>query len=167
MTGEDLGRRMEPSVSKQTIAHWEADRYRPHIDQVAQLCQILGMSADALVLGVTDTPSPRAAEIAAIYDALAAPEKARIEMMLKALGLSDAIPQTRDIDRTDRAGKPHSKVLHAAKIEEHNDQKEPEFGPALTKFFNSGRGAKDGGSSKYAAAPKTAAPARKRGGGRS
>ena len=42
-TGDDLGRRLSPPVSKQTIAHWEADRYRPHVDQVAQLCLILGM----------------------------------------------------------------------------------------------------------------------------
>lgn len=136
MTGDDLGRRLDPPVSKQTIAHWEAGRYRPHIDQVAQLCKILGLSADALVLGGSIGLSPRAAEIAAAYDSLHETERSRVELMLMAMGISG------ETDKTNREG------IHASPLSNQAptiNKSGPMYGPALTKAFEAGKGVRDAG----------------------
>ena len=152
MTGDDLGRRISPPVSKQTIAHWEADRYRPHVDQVAQLCLILGMSADTLVLGVGDAPSPRAAEIAALYDAATQTDKARIEMMLQAMALGAA---SSEVGTSTGAGK-HPEIATNVKNATVQTQSDTmKFGPALKAAFSFNRDVSANGESvKAAAAPK-------------
>ena len=151
MTGDDLGRRLDPPVSKQTIAHWEAGRYRPHIDQVAQLCAILGLSADALVLGGEIGLSPRAAEIAAAYDRLQEGEKSRVELMLMAMGIEDVT--NRKTVKTNREG------IHASPLSNQPPTigaSGPVYGPALTKAFEAGKGVRNaGGQSGGASKPRS------------
>lgn len=141
MTGDDLGRRLDPPVSKQTIAHWEAGRYRPHIDQVAQLCGILHMSADALVLGGAGGLSPRGVEIAAMYDSLHKEGRDRVELMLMALGLSSEIEKNnvefdREGIRPSNSSNQESTIKKAA----------PSYGPALTRAFKAAKGVRDADS---------------------
>ena len=95
MSGEALGLRLTPTVSKQTVAHWEKGRYRPNVDQVEQLCRILRMSADSLVIGAGGQNSPGALDLADFYDQLSAEDQGRIGRMIKA-----AIAQPSDASKS-------------------------------------------------------------------
>lgn len=69
LTGERLGEAL--GVSKQTIAHWEANRYEPRLMHLARLCEVLGVTADWLLTGRSVEPlSPSAIEQGRFYDAL-------------------------------------------------------------------------------------------------
>ena len=82
LTGTALGLLLEPPVTKQTIAHWEAERYNPHVGQVAQLCKLLRVSADVLVIGDKPSFSPRATELALMFDALSPESQSHWEPIL-------------------------------------------------------------------------------------
>ena len=86
MSGDTLGKLLDPPVSKQTITHWEKERYRPNVDQLEQLCGALRISADALILGATGTLSPSALRWADTYDRFPPIEQERMDRMLKAAG---------------------------------------------------------------------------------
>ena len=83
-----LGQSMSPKVSKQTVSNWEHGRNLPNVDQAAQLCRILSISADYLVNGIEGGFSGRAAEIAALYDSVNPAMREKIEDALKLIGLS-------------------------------------------------------------------------------
>lgn len=51
LSGEALGKMLDPQVSKQSISHWEKGEHPPDVNQVQQLCAALGVSADDLILG--------------------------------------------------------------------------------------------------------------------
>lgn len=87
LTGESLGVKLAPPVSKQTIAHWEANRHFPVVSHVRQLCEILQVSADALVLGHVSGLSPAARSLAQAYDALQPAARARLNLILQGLEL--------------------------------------------------------------------------------
>ena len=82
LTGTALGLLLEPPVTKQTIAHWEAERYNPHVGQVAQLCKLLRVSADVLVMGIQPSFSSRATELALMFDSLSLESKNHWEPIL-------------------------------------------------------------------------------------
>lgn len=88
ITLSGLGKRMSPEVSKQIVSNWEHGRNLPNVDQAAQLCRILSMSADYLVNGIEGGFSGRAAEIAALYDSVNPAMREKIEDALKLIGLS-------------------------------------------------------------------------------
>lgn len=139
LTGEDLGGRLSPPVSKQTIAHWEADRYRPHIDQVAQLCLVLKVSADELVLGEANALSPRAVEIARLFDSLLDTDQSRMELMIEAMGLGAS---ETSLVNSDRDGKAPTKVVIAEPtMEALSKTKRAHLG--LREFQVTGKGLND------------------------
>lgn len=41
-----------PGVTRQNISHWETDRHPPNLAQFEKLCELLGVSADWLLLGI-------------------------------------------------------------------------------------------------------------------
>jgi transcriptional regulator with XRE-family HTH domain len=64
---EALGKLMG-EMSKQGISHWETGRYEPNIAQLTKLCEVLGCSADWLLLGqAPEGLPPDAMEVARIY----------------------------------------------------------------------------------------------------
>lgn len=85
LTGESLGAKLVPHVSKQTIAHWEANRHFPIVPHVRQLCEILQVSADALLFGQTSGMSPAAHALAQAYDALSPAARARLNLVLQGM----------------------------------------------------------------------------------
>lgn len=85
LTGESLGAKLVPQVSKQTIAHWEANRHFPVVPHVRQLCEILQVSADALLLGRANGMSPAARALAQAYDALDPAARARLNLVLQGM----------------------------------------------------------------------------------
>lgn len=91
LTGEKLGERL--GVSKQTIAHWEANRYEPKLVYLAKLCEVLDVSADWLLTGRSiENLSPAAVKQGRFYDALSQEGRRRWEaarMLIKG-GSSDA-----------------------------------------------------------------------------
>lgn len=92
LSGESLGGKLAPSVSKQTIAHWEANRHFPIVPHVRQLCEILHVSADALVLGRSSGISPAARALAHAYDALEPAARSRLNLVLQGM---EVLPTTR------------------------------------------------------------------------
>jgi transcriptional regulator with XRE-family HTH domain len=85
LSGQSLGDKLSPSVSKQTIAHWEANRHFPILPHVRQLCEILGVSADSLVLGRVNGISPAARALAHAYDALEPAARSRLNLVLQGM----------------------------------------------------------------------------------
>jgi transcriptional regulator with XRE-family HTH domain len=85
LSGESLGGKLAPPVSKQTIAHWEANRHFPVVTHVRQICEILGVSADALVLGRANGMSPAARALAQAYDDLEPAARSRLNLVLQGM----------------------------------------------------------------------------------
>lgn len=99
MTGEALGKRIEPPVSKQMVAHWEKGRYPPNIRQLVCLCNALQISADALLLGVKGPLSESAMFLGMRLD--------RIEDQdIKATAMAEAITVIQSHFRQSRGGWP-------------------------------------------------------------
>jgi transcriptional regulator with XRE-family HTH domain len=64
--GEALG-----GTAKQTISHWEKGRYEPNIVQLQRLCELLGCTADWLILNKSPGKlGPDALDQAKFYDSL-------------------------------------------------------------------------------------------------
>lgn len=96
LTGDKLGALI--GVSKQTIAHWEANRYEPKIVYLAKLSEVLGVSVDWLVTGKTiETLSPAAIKQGRFYEALSLEGRRRWETakMLIREGVPDATVEKR------------------------------------------------------------------------
>jgi DNA-binding XRE family transcriptional regulator len=55
LTQSALGERLK-GVTKQSVSHWECDRYEPNLSQLRALCEALGVSADHL-LGISQQPA--------------------------------------------------------------------------------------------------------------
>lgn len=137
MTGTELGARLEPPVSKQTIAHWESNRYRPQVEQIAQLCQVLNVSADALVRGMVKALSPRAIAIANAYDSMSEADRAHWDLILMAMP-----SQFETVD--DKAGKPAiSSDLTGRTMTSATMVKQ--LGPGLRDALIVGKGVKNAG----------------------
>lgn len=81
-SGTQLGELLDPPMSKQAIAHWEGGRYEPQVSHVIQLCKVLNVSADYLVLGSVASVSARALRIASQYDALDVDQKSQWDLIL-------------------------------------------------------------------------------------
>jgi transcriptional regulator with XRE-family HTH domain len=145
MTGTDLGSRMEPPVSKQTIAHWEADRYKPQVDQVAQLCAILHVSADALVHGTTSALSPAANGLANAYDALSPEDRAQWDLILRAMPRGNKSPVYQNAKTDEKTGKPPNSSARSDTTMDRSASAEKQLGPALRDALIIGTGAKDAG----------------------
>jgi transcriptional regulator with XRE-family HTH domain len=77
---------------------------------------------------------------------------------IKALISSSPPAEASNSDRMTGAGIPRSTAIHKTRAKEHNEVAEPKFGPALSKFFNTGKGGKNERSNT------NAAPAKKRSG---
>lgn len=91
LTGEKLGELL--GVSKQTIAHWEANRYEPKLMYLARLCDVLDVSADWLLTGKSvEHLSPAAVKQGRFYDALSVDGRRKWETakLLIREGVSDA-----------------------------------------------------------------------------
>lgn len=88
------------------------------------------------------------------------PQALHVLQQIKALV---TLPYSPTPVNSDRMGKPDRKVLPEPSSSGHNVNVEPEFGPALTKLFSSGRGIKNGTSAELPAKPKTAAPKKRSG----
>jgi transcriptional regulator with XRE-family HTH domain len=96
LTGEKLGDLL--GVSKQTIAHWEANRYEPKLMYLARLCEVLDVSADWLLTGKSvEHLSPAAVKQGRFYDALSAEGRRKWETakLLIREGASDATIERR------------------------------------------------------------------------
>jgi transcriptional regulator with XRE-family HTH domain len=145
MTGTDLGNRMDPPVSKQTIAHWEGDRYKPQVDQIAQLCDILNVSADALVRGSTQALSPAAQRLAIDYDALTEIERAQWDLILRAMPKGGKTPVSQIAKTDGKSGKPANLSVHGDTTMVQSASAEKQLGPALRDALITGTGAKDAG----------------------
>jgi transcriptional regulator with XRE-family HTH domain len=75
--GEALG-----GQAKQTISHWETGRYEPSIVQIQRLCEVLGCSAEWLILNKSPAKlGPDALDQAKFYDALSPEAKKRWKTM--------------------------------------------------------------------------------------
>jgi len=96
LTGEKLGEAL--GVSKQTIAHWEANRYEPKLIFLVKLCEVLDVTADWLLTGKSvEHLSPAAVKQGRFYDALSQDGRRRWETakMLIREGVSDAMVEKR------------------------------------------------------------------------
>lgn len=96
LTGEKLGDLL--GVSKQTIAHWEANRYEPKLIYLARLCEVLDVSADWLLTGKSvEHLSPAAVKQGRFYDALSNEGRRKWETakLLIREGVSDATIEKR------------------------------------------------------------------------
>jgi ribosome-binding protein aMBF1 (putative translation factor) len=53
LSGAALGALINPEdpITRQNVSHWETDRHTPSLTQFAQLCELLDVSADWLLLG--------------------------------------------------------------------------------------------------------------------
>lgn len=103
LTGEKLGERL--GVSKQTIAHWEANRYEPKLVYLAKLSDVLDVSVDWLVTGKSiESLSPAAVKQGRFYDALSLDGRRKWEAA-KML-IRDASPRVADERRTATAATP-------------------------------------------------------------
>lgn len=95
LTGEKLGEML--GVSKQTIAHWEANRYEPKLVYLANLCERLGVSADYLLTGRAIAGlSPAAVKQARFWESLTPEEKRKWEaakMLIREEGKADRPPR--------------------------------------------------------------------------
>ena len=121
LTGAELGQRLDPPMSKQAIAHWEGNRYRPQVDHIVQLCAVLNVSADYLVLGSVANVSKRAMEIAAQYDALDPDQKAQWDLILQGMPNASYVRYRTEgkhlnvIENTGHSMKPTAKKISARK----------------------------------------------------
>lgn len=70
MSGAALGKRLTSDVTRQTVSHWEKNRTKPDVDQLIELCAVLKVSADYLLLGEMKKLSPEARKIAGWFDDL-------------------------------------------------------------------------------------------------
>lgn len=145
MTGTDLGNRMDPPVSKQTIAHWEGDRYKPQVEQIAQLCDILNISADALVRGYIESFSPAAARLAIDYDALSDAERAQWDLILRAMPKGNLLPMSQTAKSDEKTGKPANSLQRRDTTMNQSAPAEKQLGPALRDALIVGTGVKDAG----------------------
>jgi transcriptional regulator with XRE-family HTH domain len=96
LTGDKLGEKL--GVSKQTVSHWEAERYEPNIHQLIKLSELLEVSCDWLITGRSaEAMSPAAMRQAKFYDSLSPDEQRRFETMkmLMMPGASDATIERR------------------------------------------------------------------------
>lgn len=55
---EKLGEAPSEKSKKQGISHWEKDRFQPNLEQLGALCEVLGCTADYLLLGKTPENLP-------------------------------------------------------------------------------------------------------------
>lgn len=81
LSGEALGGRL--GVSKQTISHWEKNRYEPDLQQLRTLCATFNTSADYLISGVkANAWGPETIEIAEKYQKLQPHERQRWRLQI-------------------------------------------------------------------------------------
>lgn len=135
LTGSELGNRLDPPVSKQTIAHWEANRYKPQVDQITQLCEILNISADALVRGMARALSPKAIALANAYDSMAEEDRAHWDLILMAMP-----SQLENVDR--ETGKPLNSSDLTSRTMIPNATTVKQLGPGLRDALIVGKGAR-------------------------
>jgi transcriptional regulator with XRE-family HTH domain len=92
LTLEALGGLLE--ASKQTLSSWENGRYEPNLEQLGKLCEILGCTADWLILGRSpEALPPDAVDEAKSYAKLTpeAKKRWRTLRMLVVDGAPDAL----------------------------------------------------------------------------
>lgn len=86
LSGTELGQKLVPSVSKQTISHWEHESHRPDLEYLPQLCAVLHTTADALILGDMKRQTEEAIQIAEwINDLSKAERKKWVDILRMAL----------------------------------------------------------------------------------
>ena len=76
LSGDKLGEAC--GVSKQTISHWEKNRYVPDLRHIITMCDLLLVSADDLIFG-KKTISPAATRVAEAWQALTPEAKKKFE----------------------------------------------------------------------------------------
>lgn len=112
LTQEQLGKRLGTEgkdAGKAVVSGWEKDQHHPRADQLAQICERLGCSADFLLFGKVDQSGLRpdvagmAAEVNALPEiqrnAVMAVIRQSIALAVQSLGVTaDAVPHHTQVD---------------------------------------------------------------------
>lgn len=76
-----LARLLPGEVSQGAVSYWESDRNTPSAENLRDLCQVLGCSADGLLGLAADAPRARGTRLAREIEALPAERREVLEAL--------------------------------------------------------------------------------------